>query len=35
MSNLSPVRNCPKGARNTKLDNIRSIGHRLKIVAAH
>ena len=25
--NSAPVRNCPKGARNAKLDDIRSIGH--------
>ena len=26
-SNLTPVRNCPKGERKAKLDDIRSIGH--------
>ena len=24
---ISPVRNCPKGERKAKLDDIRSIGH--------
>ena len=28
-SNLAPVRNCPKGERKAKLDDIRSIGHLL------
>ena len=27
MSNLTPVRNCPKDERKAKLDDIRSIGH--------
>ena len=27
MSNLAPVRNCPKGERKAKLDYIRSIRH--------
>ena len=27
MSNLAPVRNCPKGERKAKLDDIRSIAH--------
>ena len=27
MNNLAHVRNCPKGARNAKLDDIRSIEH--------
>ena len=29
MSNLAPVRNCPKAERKAKLDDIRSIGHLL------
>ena len=29
MSNLAPVRNCPKGERKAKLDDIRSMGHLL------
>ena len=29
MSNLAPVRNCPKGEREAKLDDIRSMGHLL------
>ena len=29
MSNLAPVRNCPKGERKAKLDDIRRIGHLL------
>ena len=24
---MAPIRNCPKGARKAKLDDIRSIGH--------
>ena len=28
-NNLAPVRNCPKGARKAKLDDIRSIGQLL------
>ena len=28
-SNLAPVRNCLKGARNAKVDDIRSIGNLL------
>ena len=27
MSNLAPVRNCPKGERKARLDNIISLGH--------
>ena len=26
---MAPIRNCPKGARKAKLDDIRSIGHLL------
>ena len=28
-SKMAPVRNCPKGERKAKLDDIRSIGHLL------